>query len=109
MATPTQRTLGELKKRGYTSAIVERWNQWAKVRQDLYGFIDVLAIKEGEPGVLAVQATSDSNVAARITKISALPAAQVWLKSGNRIVVWGWGKKGKAGKRKLWTLREVAL
>ena len=107
--TPTQRTLAELKRRGYTSAIVERWNQWAKIRQDLYGFIDVVAIKPDENGVLAVQCTSDAHVAERTTKINGLPAAQVWLKAGNRIVVWGWGKKGKAGKRKLWTLREVAL
>lgn len=99
--SPTQRTLAELKKRGYRVAIVERWNQWARIRQDLFGIVDVLAIGNGE--TLAVQCTSGSNVAARVAKIAEAEATPDMRKAGWKIAVWGW-RKNSAGK---WTLREV--
>ncbi len=107
--SPTQRSLAELKKRGYLPYIVERWNPFAHIRQDLYGFIDLVAIKGDSPGVLAVQTTSGSNVSARIQKIHESAAAKIWLAAGNRIVVHGWRKVGSKGKRKLWELREVPI
>lgn len=106
--TPTQRSLKELRQRGYLVAVVERWNQYARVRQDLFGFIDLLAIRGDE--TLAVQTTSGANVAARVEKIKTTQAADVWLESLSRkIVVHGWRKVGAAGKRKLWDLREVEV
>src|SRR5271167_4627948 len=42
--SPTQRSLKLLRERGWTCQVVERWNQWAKVRQDLFGCLDILAI-----------------------------------------------------------------
>ncbi len=101
-SSPTSRTLAELEKQGYRAAVVERWNPHARVRQDLFGFIDVLAVKEGE--VLAVQATSDSNVAARVRKIAEHDNAPYVRSAGIRIEVWGWKKK--AGK---WVYRVVDL
>ena len=66
--SPTQRTLEHLRAAGYPLVqVVERWNPRAKVRQDLFGIVDVLAVNEA--GIVAVQTTSASNVAARITKI----------------------------------------
>ena len=38
--TPTQRTLKHMRERGYTCQVVEHWNPFARIRQDLYGFID---------------------------------------------------------------------
>ena len=67
--TPTQRTLAYLREEGYLCAIVEKWNPHVKIRQDLFGFIDILAIKKGE--TLAVQCTS-TGVAARVKKIQEL-------------------------------------
>lgn len=99
--SPTQRTLAELKKRGYRAAIVERWNHFAKIRQDLFGIVDVLAIGNGE--TLAVQCTSGSNVAARVKKIADSEATPDMRKAGWKIVVWGWRKNSK----REWTLREV--
>lgn len=98
--TPTQRTLAELRKRGYRCAVVEKWNGHIQRRQDLFGVIDVLAIREGE--TLAVQTTSGSNVAARVTKIAESEATPDMRAAGWKIVVHGWAKR-KAG----WTLREV--
>lgn len=48
MSSPTQRTLAALRKLGYLAAVVEKWNHGAHIRQDLFGFIDVLAIGGGD-------------------------------------------------------------
>lgn len=80
---------------------------FAKIRQDLFGFIDIVAIKEGEAGVFGIQATSDSNISARVHKSEANPLLKVWLSGGNKFQVWGWGKKGPKGKRKTWELRII--
>lgn len=104
MSSPTARTLEELRRQGYTAAVVEHWNPWAKVRQDLYGFIDVLAIKTDEPGVLAIQTTTTGHVANRMEKAKASPNLGIWLACKNRFEVWGWAKRGARGERKTWTL-----
>ena len=54
--SPTQLSIRHLKENGYLVAVVEKWNPFVKIRQDLFGFIDVLAIRENE--TLAVQVTS---------------------------------------------------
>ena len=101
MTSPTQRTLAQLRKDGYTAQVVERWNPHARIRQDLFGFVDVLAIRGGE--TLAVQATSGSNVASRVKKIAEHEHIGAVREAGWRVVVWGW-RKNAAGR---WTLREV--
>ena len=106
--TPTQRSLKKFRDEGWLVAVVERWNPYARIRQDLFGFVDLLAIK-GDV-TLAVQTTSGSNVAARIHKIATVQAAALWLESRNRkIVLHGWRKCGARGKRKLWECRIVDL
>ena len=108
MTSPTQRSLKKLRGEGYLVAIVERWNPYAKIRQDLFGFVDLLAIR-GDV-TLAVQTTSGDHVANRIEKIRGTQAAGVWLESPNRkIVVHGWRKIGARGKRKLWECREESV
>lgn len=108
MATsPTQRTLAYLRKRGEVAQVVERFNQFAKVRQDLFGFIDIVNLRTG--AIVGVQCTSGGNVAARVNKIlnECGDVAREWLLAGGRIEVWGWAKRGPRGKRKLWTPRVV--
>lgn len=100
--SPTQRSLALLRSEGWTAAVVERWNAYAKIRQDLYGFIDILAFN-GEQ-VLAVQTTSGAHSAERLWKIAMSAAARLWLVSPHRTIeVHGWAKRGERGKRKLWT------
>lgn len=101
MTTPTQRTLAELRKRGYTCAIVEHWNPHARKRHDLFGIVDVLALRSGE--TLGIQATSGSNVAARVSKIAASEHVGALRAAGWSLAVWGW-RKAANGR---WTLREV--
>ncbi len=69
MATsPTQLSLKKLREEGYTVQVVEYWNSFARIRIDLFGFIDIIALKGKE--VLAVQTTSASNMSARCKKIA---------------------------------------
>ena len=49
-SSPTQRSLKLMRERGYLCEITERWNPFAKIRQDLFHFVDVLCIKDGEIG-----------------------------------------------------------
>lgn len=109
--SPTQRSLKALRAMGYTAQVVERWNQYARVRQDLFGGIDIVAIHPDHSGVLGVQATVTGSASNRLKKLQKLPAMQLWLETGNRLEIWGWSKKGKAGKRKLWqlTVKEVSV
>lgn len=97
-----------LRAEGWLVAVVEKWNVHAKVRQNLFGFADLLAIKDGT--TLAVQTTSGSNMSHRIHKITANVAATLWLRSPYRqIVVHGWRKCGARGKRKIWQCKVVSV
>lgn len=91
--SPTERTLAYLRKQGYRVAVVERWNPHAKIRQDLFGIIDVLAIGKGI--TLAVQCTSADNVSARVHKIAEHESTPWIREAGWLIEVQGWTK----GKR----------
>lgn len=100
--TPTQRSLAHLREQGMTATVVERWNPFAKIRQDLFGMIDVLALSPtGE--TVAVQATSLSNVAKRVTKISEHENVAALRRCGWKLLVHGWGKAANGRIR----LREV--
>jgi hypothetical protein len=103
VSSPTQRSLKYLRNLGYRCDIVER-RLGRFVTKDLFGFIDLLAIKDGE--VLAVQTTSGSNVAARVAKIASDELADAVAdvrKLGWSIHVHGWRKNSK----RRYALREI--
>ena len=103
--SPVQRTLKLLRAEGYLAAVCERWNPHAGCRQDLFGFIDLVAIKEGETGVLAVQVTTHANLATHRKKLVGNDSVRVWLATGNRVELISWAKRGPRGKRKVWTVK----
>ncbi|MDX2253202.1 MAG: hypothetical protein NW202_13030 [Nitrospira sp.] len=105
--SPTARSLQHLRDLGYHARVVERWNPFAKVRQDLFGG-DILALKPGSP-VLIVQATTGSNHAARREKLEAEGFTALWTGAGARLEIWSWAKQGGRGKRKRWQVRREAL
>lgn len=88
--TPTQRSLKLLRDEGWTAEVVERWNPHARIRQDLFGFADVVAIKPDHMPML-VQVTS-TGWASRIKKIVSLEAARLAMRGGFAIEVHGWRK-----------------
>lgn len=100
--TPTQRSLAYLRDLGYEAEVVERWNPHARIRQDLFGFVDILAVKAGE--TLAVQTTTGGQVAARVKKIADSPKVGVVREAGWTIHVHGWRKSAKTRR---WELRTV--
>ena len=91
--SPTSRTLEVLREQGYTVAIVEKWNPHARIRQDLFGFIDILAIKGKE--VLAVQTTTTTNMNARIKKIANHENIGAVRDVGWTVHVHGWSQDDK--------------
>lgn len=106
--TPTKLSLSHCRTIGGLAAVVERWNPYARIRQDLWGFIDILWIRDDS--ITAVQVTTRAHQADRIAKILSIPAAREWLNSpSRRIEVHGWAKVGPRGKRKRWegTVKEI--
>ena len=103
MSSPTQRTLAELRRRGYPLVqVVERWNPHAKIRQDMFGIIDVFAVGDD---IVAVQATSGSNVSKRVAKITESDALPHLRRANIRVLVHGWTKRANGR----YELREVDL
>lgn len=113
--SPTRRTLEYLRKQGCELvAITEHWNPFAGIRQDLFGVIDVLAIKDTE--IIAVQTTSIGGVSKRVKKLADATfknpetkteclVIEALLRASIKVYVHGWGKDSR-GK---WVLREVEL
>lgn len=109
MSSPTQRTLKLLREQGYTAQVVERWCSFTKRRHDLFGIIDVLAIKDGE--TLAVQTTSGSGVSARLKKMLAEENLYKILAAGWNVHLHGWRKVKvkRGGKAMRWDVRLLDL
>lgn len=97
--SPTARSLALLRKTYPLVQVVEKWIPQARRRVDLFGIGDIVAVSDTE--VVLVQATSASNVSARVHKITDSPALDVLRKAGIRIVVHGWSKsrEGRWGCR----------
>ncbi|KGQ19896.1 hypothetical protein LF41_2403 [Lysobacter dokdonensis DS-58] len=100
-ASPTSRSLANIRERGYTPWVVEYWNSFSRKRVDLYGIFDIIAVGNGE--TLAVQTTSGANVSARVKKIADSEYIDAIRKSGWRVEVHGWRKSS----RNRWVLRIV--
>lgn len=96
--SPTQLSLRELRKTCQAVQVVERWNPHARIRQDLFGFIDIIALHGSE--TIAVQSTSWANVPARARKIAESEHLAAVREAGWRILVHGW-RKGKNGRYEL--------
>lgn len=100
--TTTQRSLKLMRDRGYYAESVERFNSFTKRKHDLFGFVDILCLKEGE--VLGVQTTSLSNASTRRSKIIDHENFKIVMASGIKIVVHGWVKRESR-----WTVKEIVI
>lgn len=100
-ASPTQLSLKELRKTCTAVQVVEKWNPHARIRQDLFGFVDILALDGAE--TIAVQSTSWANVSSRAKKIAESDLVGAVREAGWRILIHGW-RKGKNGRYELKTL-----
>lgn len=120
-SVPLQRSKAWLEEKGWHVWVTEHWNQWAHIRQDMFGLIDFVAIRHDSPGVWGINSCGE-DVQAHIRKYidgwtdvkkgkvygpnTHLP---VWLAAGNKFSIFGWSKKnsGGQGSRKTWQLRVV--
>lgn len=107
MDSPAKRSLNFLRETGHHAQVVERWNQFAKVRQDLFGWIDVVAVDPKKPGILGVQTTTTAHQAERLQKGRGNGALIAWLLSGGRLAVHGWRKN--TSNRWVVTVHEVTM
>lgn len=93
-----QRSMQLMRREGWTVGKVERWLAHAGgfgVRQDLFGFIDIVCMKRGFNGLLAIQTTTLTQFRSHIKKIISIPESLLWLQVGNSIEVHGWYKSGR--------------
>lgn len=110
--SPTQRSLKKLRDEGYDLVqVVEHWNPHAHIRQDLFGIIDILAVRAETGETLAVQTTSGGEVARRIAKMEDSHALGVLRKANWTIHVHGWRKVKvkRGGKATKWECRLVDI
>jgi hypothetical protein len=103
-ASPTQLSLKHLRKTCDLVQVVEHWNPHCRIRQDLYGIIDILALSGAE--TVAVQSTTWGNVSARIKKMRESPNIDAIRKAGWKILVHGW-RKNPLTKR--YELKEIDI
>jgi|TARA_R110000787_G_scaffold208328_1_gene318263 hypothetical protein len=97
--SPTQRTLKRLRDSGDYPlvTIVERWNAWAKIRQDLFGIIDILAI-DSKGNTVGIQVTTKGNMGARVKKIADHESTPHLRDANWIILVEGWEKESNRWK-----------
>ena len=107
--TPTQRTIKALRDQGMTCGIVEKFNPHVGphgIRQDLFGFIDIIALDVEQ--IVAIQSCGQS-FSEHLKKIvnECGEVAEQWIASGGRIELWGWRKVKlkRGGKAMRWKPR----
>ncbi len=93
-----------LKDRGFTIDTAESYNAYIRRKKDLYRFIDIVGLQLDMPGVLAVQATSKSNLSTRKKKAESLEAYWLWLACGNPVEFHGWFKP-----KHIWELKLIRV
>ena len=105
MSSYTERTLEYYRELGFEIGNVERYFYQNGVRSktyDLFGVIDLIAIKAGMP-VIGVQSTSDGEHTEHRKKILAEPLAKLWLQTGARLHLISWKKRKVSVMGKWWT------
>lgn len=88
--SPTERTLKLLRKQGYLAAVVEKWNKFARCRQDLFGIGDILAVHEWKP-IRLIQVTDMAHNAEHVKKLMSLDNTRI-VQASMSIEVWAWRK-----------------
>ena len=119
--TPTARTLKALRAAGHEAEVVEKWVRFSKpgndlkltgtpgVRRDLFGFADIVALKDGH--IVGIQCCSMSTRAAHLKKIRAEPRLGTWWGAGGLCELWAWRKVKvkRGGKAVRWQCEVVTV
>ena len=81
------------RNQGYKYERVDHYNPYANVSNDLLGAFDGLAFC-ARAGIVGVQLTSKTNMAARRRKLKDNPLVSEWIASGGKVCLIGWHKPG---------------
>ncbi len=119
----TYKTLEKLRKDGWEPDVVERWIgnpaiPLSRVRRDLWGLIDVLAINAKEFGqtdiesadswpILGIQSTSIGALQPHIEKAMKEPRLRLVLASGIVFQIWAWGLRKVGVKAVRWKVKKI--
>jgi hypothetical protein len=109
--SPQSRSHAWLKERGWVFGKTEKSVRipdktvpggWRIFKQDLFGFVDIVAVHPLARGVLFVQVTANlgSHKTDRLKKIEEAEATIPILKAGNTIEFQAWRKLGPRGKKR---------
>jgi hypothetical protein len=100
----TQRTLKYLRDEDYTTAFVEKYVHQVKKKFDMFGIIDIVAIKPGE--TVGVQSCGPDFTSHDRTILEHENSLK-WLEADNRLMLIGWNKvlKVRGGKARIWKIR----
>ena len=110
--SPMQLSLQLMRDEGCRVGITERRLPIPRkfVTQDLFGFIDFLAIDRVKKIAIAVQTTTAANVASRVNKIKEDDAWLDWLAIPNhRIEVHGWALRKRGTKQRHYEVRRIEV
>jgi hypothetical protein len=99
----TQLSTAFMEGQGYHSEKLERWNSFARIRQDVAA-ADIISFKDGEDPVL-IQVTTKPNMKARKDKILQTRNARIWIRHGLPFQIHGWYKVKNRWKVEVWTLK----
>lgn len=108
--TPMQRTLSLLRDRGWTCAKTETWNPFAGIRQDLFGFLDVLCLGDydDKPSIIGVQVGTGDDRMKHLRKMEDEPRFHQFKRCGGIMLLISWRKlkalkaDGKKAKNEVW-------
>lgn len=93
MSIYTEKTLKKLRNEGWQAQVVEKWLQACRRRVDLFGIIDIVAIRDGE--ILGVQSTSYNGRRSHLDDMMGekRQAVMSWLQARGRLVLMTWKKE----------------
>lgn len=100
----TTRSIALLRDRGYQAERTEHYNPFCKRYFDLFGFIDILAVKEG--CTLAIQTTSRGGMSQRRRKILEHENLAAVLAAGWGVELHGWDKRNRRWRVKVERLQD---
>lgn len=87
----TQRSLKLLRDMGFDCGIVERYIFATKIRIDLFGIIDLIAIRDGR--IVGVQTTSWAGRRKHLETLASSNKSDLWLRAGAELWLICWKKE----------------